>query len=130
MNLGVSGSRDWKGSGTSAVIRAVASFIEKYHIIDIHVGDCPSGVDAIVRDNFPFKLHVADWAKWGNSAGPKRNFELVKMSDFLLAFPVPGGRGTQNAIGIALKKGIPVFLCDKKGIVTRHGSQHEDSVDG
>ncbi len=50
----------------------------------------------------------AQWAKFGKSAGPKRNQAMIGMGpDLVVAFP--GGRGTADMIRRAKAAGIPVF---------------------
>jgi hypothetical protein len=50
---------------------------------------------------------AADWKQFRNSAGPKRDNEIVKVADIVIAFPGKG-RGTWNTIYLASKKGIAV----------------------
>lgn len=46
-------------------------------------------------------------------AGPRRNVEIVKIADALLAFRCnPISKGTDNVIGLARRKGIPVTEVD------------------
>lgn len=50
---------------------------------------------------------LADWDRWGKSAGYRRNLDMANMKpDMVLAFP--GGRGTQHMINIAMLRNIPV----------------------
>jgi hypothetical protein len=57
--------------------------------------------------------HPADWARFGKSAGPRRNAEIVALgADLVIAFPLPGprerSRGTWDCIDRAEAAGIPV----------------------
>ena len=52
--------------------------------------------------------HPAQWEKFGKSAGYKRNVEMAKSADALIAFPVGATRGTQHMIKIATDTGMPV----------------------
>jgi hypothetical protein len=55
------------------------------------------------------EIFPADWERYGKRAGPIRNAEMVKAgADVVLAFPLPGGRGTQHTIRLAREAGIPV----------------------
>lgn len=54
----------------------------------------------------------ADWATFGNAAGPIRNSRLVALepvADECLAFPARGSRGTYDCMKKASAAGIPVF---------------------
>jgi hypothetical protein len=49
----------------------------------------------------------ADWNKYGNGAGPRRNEQMAKFSEALIAF-TSGGNGTENMISKAKKHGLNV----------------------
>lgn len=78
------------------------------------VGDCPTGVDAIVRDaceawGLHVKVYVADWHEFGRRAGPYRNGQMVADGAIrCLAFP--GGRGTADCMRQAAGALIPVSI--------------------
>jgi hypothetical protein len=55
---------------------------------------------------------VANWTKYGNSAGPIRNREMSKHADAAVLFP--GGRGTENMHQEAVKAGLRIY--DWRGI--------------
>lgn len=72
-----------------------------------------AGADTIARDFatiqwLMLETYKADWNKWGRSAGPIRNKQMLKEGkpDLVIAFP--GGSGTQNMIDQAKAAGIPV----------------------
>jgi hypothetical protein len=57
------------------------------------------------------EIFYADWATHGRRAGPIRNAAMIKAgADLVLAFPLPGGRGTQHTIRLAEEAGIPVRI--------------------
>ena len=62
------------------------------------------------------KVFPADWANQGKSAGPRRNEEMAKYADGLIAFDT-GGRGTAGMIKLAKKAGLKVRVveCQVKG---------------
>lgn len=69
------------------------------------VGDCPTGIDLFVRaycryKNINFTIFEANWNKYGLSAGPVRNKEMIKfglpLGAILIAFK--GGKGTMDCI--------------------------------
>lgn len=71
-------------------------------------------------------LHVldvpADWRKYGRSAGPRRNIQMLDMNpDIVLAFHdnLTDSKGTKHCVREALKRGIPVYLYSASGYVMR-----------
>jgi len=53
--------------------------------------------------------YPADWEQFGKRAGPIRNKQMIEAgADLVLAFPLPGGKGTQNTMDLARAAGIPV----------------------
>lgn len=70
--------------------------------IEIVTGDA-SGADALAakfaKDNaIPLRVFAADWNKYGSSAGPIRNTQIVAACTHVLAFPNATSRGTQDTI--------------------------------
>lgn len=77
----------------------------------VFVGDCPSGLDAMVRAFCPSaRVFVADWRRFGRAAGPRRNRDMCEAAtaDGAVLFAFPGGRGTASCIRQAERCGIPV----------------------
>ena len=67
-----------------------------------------SGVDIMAEryaqeNGFNVEVFPAEWGKYGKSAGPKRNKQMIDISDFCIAFP-SGGKGTNSLINFAQKK--------------------------
>ena len=50
--------------------------------------------------------HPANWDLYGKSAGYKRNEEMAKVADALIAFWDGKSKGTKHIIDLAKKKGI------------------------
>ncbi len=80
----------------------------------IHVGDA-TGLDSLVirycqEHNLKYKIFKARWDLYGKSAGPKRNEELIKDSNVLIAFPSVESKGTIHAINFAKKLNIQVII--------------------
>ena len=94
----------------------------------VHVGDCPSGLDVMVRKHCKllgmvldrdYRVYYADWSKYGKGAGPVRNRAMVDQS--LLdsgndvsamsghAFPTVESRGTLDCIYYLESKKIKVY---------------------
>ena len=86
------------------------------HCTIIH-GSCPTGADrwadewAVVHwksiDEYP-----ADWKRFGHSAGPRRNTQMIDESapDLVVAFP--GRDGTADCVRKAEAAGIEVMKVD------------------
>lgn len=75
------------------------------------------GVDLIGErvaevQGFPVRRFPADWDRWGKAAGPKRNLEMAKYADALLAFPVGASRGTRHMISAAEGEGLDVTVIE------------------
>ena len=59
------------------------------------------------------EVHYADWQKHGKAAGPIRNQAMVGLgADLIIAYPLPGGRGTQDCIERGVRAGIPTIVYD------------------
>lgn len=62
------------------------------------------------ENNLPIKVFKPEYEKYGRSAPLKRNTTIVKHSEQVIAFPKPGGRGTQHTIREARRLGVAVFV--------------------
>jgi hypothetical protein len=108
----VTGSRDW--SDRDAVQAALLDVALEHSSFTLIHGGCPTGADRFAdrwarAAEIPVEVFEADWEKYGKRAGPIRNAEMVQAgADLVLAFPLPGGKGTQHTIRIAREAGIPV----------------------
>ena len=60
------------------------------------------------QNGIPVRVFKPDWNLYGMKAGPIRNQLLVDRSTHVLAFPSREGKGTQDAVRRARKKGLPV----------------------
>ncbi len=86
--IAVSGSRELLTLHDQQVIRA--ELVTHIGVI-IHVGDCPTGVDAFMRDVWHKNIRKdfkADW-NFGKRGGPERNGRMLIGVSVLLAFPGP-----------------------------------------
>ena len=54
----------------------------------------------------PFQRHPADWKNQGNTAGPIRNTEMVKVADRIIAFWDGESSGTKDILFKAKRKGL------------------------
>ena len=60
----------------------------------------------------PCRIYRPDWARYGLGAGPKRNFNMLRLEkpDLVVAFP--GGKGTKNMVNLAWKYNYQVVMID------------------
>lgn len=66
---------------------------------------------AAVEYNMITEEFFPGWKKYGNSAGPRRNKDMLDAgADYVIAFE--GGRGTAHMVKIARKAGVPVWQPD------------------
>lgn len=73
------------------------------------------GIDRIgerwaAERDIPIERHPAEWDKYGKSAGYRRNAEMVKVADALVAFWDGKSPGTENTIAMADRKGMRTKL--------------------
>lgn len=116
MRLIITGSRHWMDP--IAVYRAIENEVgrgpDRKPVTIVH-GGCPTGADSAAAawvwydEEALQEVFHADWETHGRRAGPIRNEAMIKAgADLVLAFPLPGGRGTQHTIRLAREAGIPV----------------------
>lgn len=84
------------------------------HISEI-VSGTARGVDSlgeeIGRDyRIPIKQFPADWDTYGKSAGYRRNAEMAKYADSLVAIWDGVSRGTRHMINLMEKQNKPVYI--------------------
>ena len=108
MRVLVCGGRHYKDEITMAW--ALRPFESDATLI-IHGG--ATGADSLADEwahdyNIPVECYEADWKRWGNSAGPIRNQQMIDEGkpDLVIAFP--GGRGTADMVRRAREAGIRV----------------------
>jgi hypothetical protein len=58
------------------------------------------------ENGYPIKKFPADWGKYGKSAGYKRNEEMAKYADALIAFWDGKSKGTKHMIDLANRYGL------------------------
>lgn len=74
--------------------------------------DAIAGNGALILE-MPTLIVPARWSKYGNSAGPKRNLEMLKYGpDVVLAFhdDIEHSRGTKHMVGLARSAGLPFMV--------------------
>lgn len=124
MRILVTGSREWRDVDAIGLAIFQARFEAPWPSQPVIVhGDCPTGADAIanglaLRFSWEIEPHPANWDKYGKTAGPIRNQEMVDAgADICLAFFQPGAanRGTADCVSRAEKAGIPVIRYPLEG---------------
>lgn len=110
MRLIIAGSRDVTPNLYTLDDYAVSAEAAWGEITTILVGGA-RGTDQIAetwaRDvGLHVEVHPADWTRHGRSAGPRRNREMARQADALLAFWDQKSRGTENMIEQARRHGL------------------------
>lgn len=116
MRVILTGSRKW--ADKKAVFTALEDLFREHGPYVLVHGACATGADAIAdewvrltgeeRGVFCVRYR-ADWENRGQAAGPERNARMVKTgADLVVAFPLPGGSGTQHTMRLAREAGIEV----------------------
>ena len=72
------------------------------------------GVDKLgerwaIENNIPVKRFPANWAKYGRSAGFRRNEQMVEYADALIAIWDGYSRGTAHTINLARRRELMVW---------------------
>lgn len=118
MRVVVTGSRAWQDR--SAVFRALTRLWADHGPFTLVHGACSTGADFMAHEWYDLlgrhegcyevQFH-ADWDGLGKGAGPERNERMISAgADLVLAFPLPGGSGTQHTVRLAEAAGIPVRI--------------------
>lgn len=87
--------------------------------VEIVSGHC-QGADMLgeqyaKENDYALKIFPADWKKYGRSAGPIRNKQMIDYisstceNPIVVAFKSENSKGTANTIALAKKKQIPVY---------------------
>ncbi len=108
MKILVCGGRDFNDE------EMVASILSRYVFkgdILIHGGS--SGADRLAGDwakknDIEVEVYPADWHRYGKSAGPIRNGQMLSVGKPNLVVAFPGGRGTEDMIRQAYAAGVLV----------------------
>lgn len=109
----IAGSR----SITSPFIINAAMALVPWEISEV-VSGCADGPDTLGEwwacDNLinikRFPVSQADWDQYGKSAGPRRNEQMAKYADALVAIHDGVSKGTQHMIRTAHQHGLEVIV--------------------
>ncbi len=114
----ICGSRDWNDFQT--IKNYLEKICEQYKSTDITIihGGC-KGADSIAgylakQLKMNVIVYKADWIKYGKSAGPKRNQQMLDEGkpDYVIAFhnDINNSKGTLDMITRAKKNNIPIEI--------------------
>lgn len=116
MRVIVTGSRAWPDA--QAVYDALSRVYADHGPFTLVHGACATGADSQAHHWYEVAgrslgcgeiQYRAQWAKFGKRAGPARNVHMIQAgADLVLAFPLPGGRGTQHTIDLARRAGMEI----------------------
>lgn len=123
MRVVICGSRHWEGIWATQRIHDVMLALEVLAQalgtkLEIAVGDCPTGADAIVdrwarRRGYEPIVFKADWSHLGRAAGPVRNSTMgLAGGDICVGFLRDNSSGTIDMTGKARKYGMATFVVD------------------
>ena len=108
----ICGGRDYEDAEAFEAI--MGAFLGKHQWFEAVIEGGALGADRMARDwamrhGICTITVLANWNKWGNSAGPIRNRQMLEKCnpDVVIAFP--GGRGTKNMVEQAKHKGVEVI---------------------
>ena len=111
----IAGCRDYNNYKEAKLyIDAYLCDIRKNNEIIIVSGGC-SGADAIgeryaKEKGFKIERYPADWEKYGRSAGPRRNKQMVEISDYVICFWNGKSKGTKSLIDFTKKANKPLRI--------------------
>lgn len=114
MRILLTGSRAWPDR--RAVESVLSELLHLHGPFTLVHGACSTGADFFAHEWYEATGHEfgcgelkykADWDKYGKAAGPIRNAAMVAAgADLVIAFPLPGGSGTQGTVEMARRAGI------------------------
>jgi hypothetical protein len=116
MRLIVSGSRNTGHREAVQQVKAgYASYLKLFPAATVLLQGGAKGIDTGAKAYFsnlgiPVEDYPADWNKYGNSAGPRRNRQMAEWGNVLLAIWDGESRGTKSMINEARAKQLPVVV--------------------
>lgn len=89
--------------------------LDKHTIEEVVSGGCKYGADKLAEryaeeKDLTLTILPADWEMFGKSAGFKRNVDIVRRSDYVIAFWDGKSKGTKHTIEIARKQNKRVII--------------------
>ena len=115
MNIAIVGSRTFEDASVirSAIRRWMVLAPEGVTIVSGGARGADSIGEAIAKElSLPTLIYLPDWARFGKSAGFRRNMDIVRDADVILAFFAPGPKsnGTKHTVAEARIAGKPVYV--------------------
>lgn len=113
MRIIICGDREWKNS--TPMLKLFKAFPSDTIIVE---GEC-RGADVMAAElaplfGFGVKPYPALWHKYGKSAGPIRNTQMLVEGnpDAVYGFhnDIENSKGTRNMLNQALSRGVPAYL--------------------
>ena len=113
----VAGCRDFNDYNivSEYISRCISRIKNDYELVFVS-GGC-RGADMLGErfaneNGYKIERHIANWKLYGRSAGPKRNKEMVEVSDYVICFWDGKSKGTKTTIEFAkrLKKELRVKM--------------------
>lgn len=103
------------GSRTYSDLQAVTDYVNGLTADTVLVSGGAAGVDrtaqrAAEKRGMDTKVFIPHWAKYGKSAGMRRNADIVAAADEVVAFWDGHSKGTANTIELARKAGKKVTV--------------------
>lgn len=109
---------DERGAYVGMDAKAACAILSQLSVLDVEPEDTivsggATGADALGEMvgnalSMNIEIHEANWDRYGRSAGPKRNKEMLE-SGLDCAIKCPGGRGTAHMTNLLLKAGVPTY---------------------
>lgn len=117
MKVAIVGSRDFPD------LPAVTQYVMNLPDETVVVSGGARGVDkaaeiAARQRDLSVLVFLPDWNAFGNSAGIRRNAQIIEAADRVVAFWDSSSAGTRNSIDRAVKKGKPVEIHYPDGSVS------------
>ena len=114
----ISGSKDFIGLAQTGTGKTAAfglpllQLIDTSHTLPQALVVCPTRelCMQIMRDIVSFKKFIPNWQFYGKAAGEKRNIEMAKHANGLIAFWDGKSKGTKNMIEIAKKHNLRLWI--------------------
>ncbi len=112
MNLAIVGTR---GFNNYDLMKTVILQNFNLNEIDYIVSGGAQGADYLAEMlasefNIKIKIFKPDWKTFGRAAGPLRNIDIIKNSDFVVAFWDGKSRGTKNSIDLSIKNNKNIMV--------------------
>lgn len=91
----------------------ISNIRKEYTIVIVSGG--ATGADSLgeryaLNNGLKIERYPADWEKYGRSAGPKRNKEMVEICDYVICFWDKKSNGTKSLIQYAKQFGKPLRI--------------------